>query len=285
MRIHFQNIFQSIAFISLIYHYGCNHSTDSNIKTEPQRGILYSDCLSISVNVGQERFAFIIGGKPPYSLKSNSDSSIVGAIVRGGLTVRGKAFGYSNIEVQDSLGYFTIVIPVTVADFVANPDPVTTRINDIQYTRLSGGIRPYSVSKLPDTAIANIAPLINELYSDQFYINGISLGTTSVEIKDASNPPKTISIPITVTNQFRLSIFGLSVYERQIDTFSVSGGTPPYGITHLDDGSIISALISGSVITVFGIKKGGTNLWLQDYSSPPQVTWLYIQVDSLRTSP
>lgn len=258
----------------------CTNSSEPNTKSGEIPGALYSGYTSISVTINQQINTYISGGTPPYRLLPNYDSSKVSAVMfsAGRLLIEGIAFGNVILQVVDSNGYSSVKIPITVTEFSANPNPLTAVVSGAATSLLiDGGILPYSVSAVPDSGIASIS----QTHVDRYDVKGISIGATVVEIKDASNPPKKIAIPIEVVNRFTIFVTkGIIVPKRKTTTFTVSGGTPPYGIMHFENPFFATGSVSGSTVILTGINAGTTNIWMIDHSNPSQEDYATIVVTS-----
>jgi hypothetical protein len=284
MKNSVSNLCFPILLISLIHGMSCTNSTEPNNSdgNPPLRLSLRTDLVAVSILLGETREITILGGSRPYRLKSNSDSTKVNAVIYNTLWLRitGNAIGKADIEVADSLGFSTLLIPVTVSDFVANPNPAVWPIQDFAYILMKGGTQPYSIKTFPDSSIATIEPNTTSSGSNQFNINAISMGATNAEIIDASSPPKTITVPIIVNQRFAPYKEVLIVHEGQKDTFSVYGGTPPYGIWGIEKDSIIAASMLGPTVSIWGIKQGETNMFFLDHSNPRQVFEVSVHVQA-----
>jgi hypothetical protein len=77
----------------------------------------------------------------------------------------------------------------------ATVNPVSVTVGGSQQTVVGGGTAPYSVQTEPTATIATAS-----ISSATMTIHGIAVGSTSMVVKDSSNPAKTVTIQITVTS-------------------------------------------------------------------------------------
>jgi hypothetical protein len=172
-------------------------STSNPLKSVPS---------SITVLVGQNATSTISGGIVPYILSKLPDSTIAKVWLRGiggtsgyTLTVYGISVGSTDVAITDSSPEdATISVPITVMSnastpLKANPSSITVLVGGNATSTISGGIAPYTISKMPNSVIADAL-----LMGYTLTVYGRSAGYTDVAVTDSSSAGTTISIPITV---------------------------------------------------------------------------------------
>lgn len=147
---------------------------------------------------------------------------------------------------------------------------------------INGGKTPYSIQNAPNGSIAT-ASIAGNLLT----VNGISVGSTSLVVKDNSVPALTAMVSIMVSTgggglAANPSYVSMTVSEQKTST--ISGGTTPYSISAAPDPTIASASISGSLLTVTGVGGGNTYVIVKDNSIPFKTAWININVRQVFTT-
>ena len=180
---------------AMLFVASCNKSDSNPVGAGTDTGGLTAAPTSVSLLVNGTAFVTISGGKIPYSVKSNSDTTKVRATVNGAtLTVVGLAVGSATIVVKDSAGAATVSVPVTVASMIATPNSVTVAKGSTATVTFSGGTAPYFILTAPNSAVAT-----SSMVSPTVTVTGVAADTTSVTVKDNSSPANTVTVKITVT--------------------------------------------------------------------------------------
>lgn len=147
---------------------------------------------------------------------------------------------------------------------------------------VSGGKTPYDIQVGPNNSIAT-ASLAGNLLT----VHGVTIGSTSLVVKDNSIPAMTATVNIFVTTGsggLTATPDYLSLLISEQKTSTISGGTTPYSILTFPDPAVASASISGSVLTVTGIGGGNTHVVVKDNSAPYKTAWINIRVRQIFTT-
>jgi hypothetical protein len=151
---------------------------------------------------GDEVIAVISGGVEPYSIKTSPNKKIAIAILSGtnlivsSLTTSGTTF----VDIKDSSSPTkTVRVNIIVSPTVLTitPPDISVKVGEVNSNlSISNGIAPYIITYQQDITIVN-AEILTATPSN-LTITGRALGTSTVTIKDSSNPAKTASVNITV---------------------------------------------------------------------------------------
>ncbi len=144
---------------------------------------------------GDSAVTSISGGTPPYTIVSQSDSTVVAAtIVEGSLQLRARSIGTSAIVVGDhGSPSLTAALTVTVTELVIGRTSFTLVAGDSATTTISGGRLPYSV-------ISNSNPSISlvSISGNSLVIRALTAGSSTIMVGDSSLPPFTVPISVHV---------------------------------------------------------------------------------------
>ncbi|MGA9116450.1 MAG: hypothetical protein WB626_06725 [Bacteroidota bacterium] len=146
----------------------------------------------------------ITGGTLPYTLTAEPDTGVAEAELRTDtLTVTPKGPGSTSLTITDSSPrpgdgspkVLVLAIAVTggTGGLTAYPPEVFVEVGHTAPTGISGGVPPYSIQTPPSPGIATA--MLNE---NAVMVTGVSLGSTSMVVRDAAQPAHTVTIPITV---------------------------------------------------------------------------------------
>jgi hypothetical protein len=163
-----------------------------------------------------------------------------------------------------------------------NPNNMYVPQGGSMQATINGGKTPYSIQVAPNSSIATASIAGNSLT-----VNGVTLGSTSLVVKDNSIPVQTVMVNIFVTtgpggltadpNYLRLAV-------AEQKTSTISGGTTPYSILTPPNAGVASASISGSVVTVTGVGGGDAFIVVKDNSSPYKTATINVGVYQIFTS-
>lgn len=152
----------------------------------------------VTIVVGQSIHCAISGGQPPYTFVSFPDTALATASIAGSdLTITARAAGSTTAIIKDTGSDqppVTIRITILQAGFHAIPSNASITIGQQVNVRLIGGTRPYQISTFPDPAIVELV-----LVDSTVMIQSKSVGSTFVNVQDASLPVVSLSIPISVS--------------------------------------------------------------------------------------
>jgi hypothetical protein len=139
----------------------------------------------------------ISGGTTPYSIKTESDSTIATATLSDStLIIEGVANGTTSVVVQDSKTIpSTKTINITVSDAVsASPNTLTINENATETFAVSGGTAPYTIAS-GDTSVATVD--VSELSAaGDVTVTGVAAGTATITVTDADSETATVSVTV-----------------------------------------------------------------------------------------
>ena len=220
----------------------------------------------------------ISGGTEPYSIQTDSDSTIAITYVSGTtLTIAGNNPGTTSVVIKDSSAKtMTVHISVgTETDLSASSQSITTdTTSSATIVTISGGTPPYTIDTQPDTNIAAVSLVDNTLT-----VGGLGEGTTKVVIKDSYSPAKTIEIPITISDNGGNGGTGTVNFDNPLPqnvpatgtvsgttNLTLSGGTGSYTIAQWSNTAIAKLFLDGATLAITGVSAGLTSVILQDSS-------------------
>ena len=183
-----------------------------NDNSSPAMSMTIQVVVSIPpLNAGQSSFNLIVGdsssttisgGTPPYLIVDKGDTTkVLPSLTGSSFAVRALAAGSSTIIVGDhSSPALTKSIGVTVSPrpLIANPPSVTLVGTTPQNVTISTGIHPYSIFQQPAPGLATAQFVNANLDTVVLVITGVSTatGATSVVVRDASTPPRSVTVGI-----------------------------------------------------------------------------------------
>lgn len=153
-------------------------------------------------NTDHQVIATISGGNGDYSKKTSPNQSIAIAIVSGtNLIVTGIERGTTFVEIKDSgTPIKTVRVTITVSgpdDLVITPSNVAIKTGEVSSIPISSGTPPYVVTNQQNISVATAEIALST--PTMLTITGRAPGTTSVIIRDSSNPFRTTTVVITAT--------------------------------------------------------------------------------------
>lgn len=144
-----------------------------------------------------------------------------------------------------------------------------------------GGTGPYGV-------ISSDASVSAELSTHGIlYISGNSDGTSTLTVYDESLPVQQVKITVTAKAVPLVSSAGtaITLKPNQALQFNIRGGVAPYAVNSSDT-STVSAVISGSTVTVTGLPKAGSaTVLITDAAGATLSVTVTVQVGTLAASP
>ena len=158
---------------------------------------------SFNLHIGDSSSTTISGGTPPYMLVDKGDTTkVLPSLSGSSLTVHALAVGSSAIIVGDSSSPILkgrIDVVVSSTPLTANPPAVTLVGAGPQNVTISTGVHPYSIFQQPFPGLATAQFIDPNLNSAVLVITGVSTatGSTSVIVRDASSPPRSVTVGIT----------------------------------------------------------------------------------------
>ena len=156
--------------------------------------------VSFDLHVGDSGSTTVSGGTPPYVLVNKGDTTKVLTTLSGSsLTVHVIAAGSTTIVVGDNstpamTGSIAVTVPLTTS-----APAVTLSGTTPQNVTISTGIPPYVISQPPSASLATAHFVDVNVDTAVLVITGVSTatGSTSVVVKDASNPQRSVAVAIT----------------------------------------------------------------------------------------
>ena len=157
---------------------------------------------TIRVVAGQTNYStYVSNGTGAYSIQTAPTNTIATATMSGSYVyVTGVAGGITNVVIKDATTPTakTVTIPIKVTSAVtalsASVSPVSVGVGSDQSTVISGGTTPYSIQTAPSSSYATAS-----ISSAMVTVHGVAAGSTSMVVKDASSPAKTLTIQISVS--------------------------------------------------------------------------------------
>ena len=204
--------------------------------------------------------SFTIGGGKPGYLVSSSNTAVATVAINGNsFIVKGIAAGSAQIAVFDSTGT-SVAINVTVGSggvttmFYTTAASAISVANNVESTfKLGGGTAPYTATS------SNASVATTSVSGTVLSIKGIATGTAQILAFDATGASVTVAVTVgsSVGSSalFTAAPSAVTLAISELGTYTVGGGTAPY-IATSSNGSIASAAISGSKLTINGLASG-----------------------------
>ncbi|MBC3907595.1 MULTISPECIES: beta strand repeat-containing protein [Undibacterium] len=217
----------------------------------------------VIVGVGAQSSEFTIGGGSAVYAVSSGNSAIAQVISSGNrFAIVGVAGGKTTVSVKDTIGG-SVTINVTVG----SADPLfSNAAGDINlgvgaattYT-VGGGAGPYTVGS------SNVAVATASISGTKLTITGISVGTSSVVIRDATVGNVTIRVTVgSNADLFTSAPATLTVgIGTSSPTFTIGGGSQVYTVTS-GNTQIAGVGINGNKFTINGVSAGKTIVTVKD---------------------
>ncbi|MBI1835071.1 MAG: pilus assembly protein N-terminal domain-containing protein, partial [Burkholderiales bacterium] len=227
---------------------------------------LYTTAPSaVTVAVGSSSAIYSIGGGSQVYSISSGDQSIatVGISNRNEFIISGKAGGSTVVIVKDSLGK-SVNIDVVVGSktklfSTAAPD-IKLDVGGSNIFKVGGGTTVYNVGS------SNNSVATASLSGNDLTIVGVATGVATIIVTDSASNSLTINVSVgtgAITPLFTSAGSDIVVSLGSQPTFNVSGGKAPYSISSTNS-AVVSALISGSTMTISGISEGSAKVILTD---------------------
>lgn len=158
---------------------------------------------SLSLHPGDTASTTISGGTPPYAFVDKGDTTkVLPSLSDSSLTVHAVGVGSSTIIVGDNSSPAlrgTINVVVSALPLIANPTAVSLAGLTPQSVTISTGTEPYSIFQPPAPGLATAQFVDPNLSTAVLVITGVSTatGSTSVIVRDASTPPRSVTVGIS----------------------------------------------------------------------------------------
>ena len=226
---------------------------------------------AVTIATGQSGSYTISGGVPPYVVTS-SNAAVATAFVNGNaMLINGVNNGLASLVVSDSKGSSTVKIDVTVAAakplLVNVPSSITMGRGVSNSFLISGGTPPYSaVSANPALVSTSVT---GSVLSVSALLSG---GPISIVVSDAQGANVNFSVTVPAPGAlFTTAPPAITVASGQANSFSISGGVPPY-IVSSSNQSVATAGVSGSFLTITGAGPGNASVVITDSMSSTPIT-------------
>jgi len=141
-----------------------------------------------------------LGGYGEYSIQELPDPIVARADIQGDLLIiTGNAPGETKVVIKDSLNH-VVEVPIFIDALTISPKIVSTTVGGIVDVTISGGNSPYTIETDPTAGVATATPITNNTQygTATTRVTARGIGTTSMEVKDSSNPAKYAWITIKV---------------------------------------------------------------------------------------
>lgn len=213
----------------------------------------------------------IAGGTSPY-IATTSDQSVATVTTSGNnMTVTGVSGGAANISVKDALGAsisFAVTVSSststqnTVALYTSAPSDVTLQTSTTSTFTVGGGTGPYTATS-SNSSVSTV-----NLSDNNLTINGRSLGTATVAIRDSLGAVTNIAVTVANPSTSKTDLFTTapSAIVAKVGStypFSLTGGTSPYTATSSNP-AVATVTISGSTVSILGVAVGTSSIVLKD---------------------
>ncbi len=216
-----------------------------------------------TLSVNQVSVITITGGIAPYSISSNSNSSVVQTSISGNaLTLTGMASGSSIISVCSSTGACnSITVNVNTYSGTITFSQTSANISINQVSNISiYGSGNYYVSSNGNPSVASA--IIN---GSTISITGLSSGTDNIGVCSSGSQCGTLYVTVgnsTTNNNSNSSLTLTQVLSSgQGINLMLSGGNAPYYVSSNSSNSVVSTTInSGNILTLMGTSAGSSSV-------------------------
>ena len=239
---------------------------------------------AITIIPGQTVQYTVGGGVPSYAV-ATATSGIIATIKDKVLTVTAVAGGTSQVTVTDSAGNkvgIAVTIGTGIPLFTSAPSEFSMAVGaSTSSFVIGGGSAEYIVS------VDNSSVVALSWINNSFSLFARAAGTANVTITDTMGGK--ISLKVTVTAGGTSSSASLTstapstikLALNETATYTISGGTPAYTVGSSDN-SIVSASVSGNLLTVTG--KGNGNASIKVLDTTGQNLPIAVQVGNATTA-
>ena len=233
------------------------------IQSASSQGLSFSQ-NNTSIISGQNVQINITGGNGFYQIQNNSNSSIMSTSLNGPvLTVYANGTsGSSTITVCSTDMSACGVVNASVGTYTTSGTGLSFTTNyptiftgNTSVINITGGYGTYYVSSNSNSTFAQ-----TYISSNTITIYGNNPGTDSITVCAPSGECGVITATVVASSggALTLSQNNISLISGQVLSTNVSGGTAPYSIIQSNDG-IVQYSLSGSVITITGVKSGSSS--------------------------
>ncbi|MFZ6654245.1 beta strand repeat-containing protein [Undibacterium sp. TJN19] len=221
---------------------------------------------SITVAVGGSNSFIVGGGTAPFTATSSNTSVVTTSVSGNNVVINGLTPGSAVVSLREAGGGSPISINVTVGSgsvngvFTTAPAAITIATGASPTYQIGGGTAPYSATS------SNVAIATASVTGTTLTITGVSTGAATILVKDSSGSPVTISVSVgtgTSVALYTSSPATLNLTIGASPVYTIGGGTGPYTAT-TSDARIVTAVVSGSSLTLTGVAAGSANVSVVD---------------------
>ncbi|MFZ6746888.1 beta strand repeat-containing protein [Undibacterium sp. JH2W] len=218
---------------------------------------------TVVVGVGGQSAEYTIGGGSLIYNVSTSNSAIADVVYSGNrFVIVGVLGGTAQITVRDTIGG-VVLISVTVGSVdalftTANSD-INVGVNAAATYNIGGGKGPYTVGS------SSVAVASASISGSKLTITGLSVGKSTVIIRDASTGLVTITVTVgSGADLFTSAPADLSVgVGSSSPTFTIGGGSQIYTVAS-GNTQVATVGINDNKFTVNGVAAGVTTVTVKD---------------------
>lgn len=219
----------------------------------------------VSVGVGASSAVYNIGGGSQIYAVTSSDNRIatVGQTTSKEFIITGQTGGKAVITVKDSLGKeikIDVVVGTVDALYSTAASDITVEVGGANAYKVGGGTTIYSVGS------SNIGVATATLTGNDLIITGVSTGKATVVVRDSTTGNLTINVTVgtgTPTPLFTTAASDIVIAPLSSPTFIIGGGRAPYQVSS-SNASVLTAVISGSTLTLNGLVVGSAKVTVVD---------------------
>jgi hypothetical protein len=143
--------------------------------------------------------------------------------------------------------------PVTPSDGLgASSTTLVLLTGSDGHTVISGGTEPYSIMENSNSSVANAQMSVRELQ-----VTAVSIGSTTIKVKDSSSPAKTVTVTVTVKNSYSSGTAGAVSFTSNRGNYSVNG-VGEFGIYPPVSGAGALAVQDFESLMIFAYKVNST---------------------------
>lgn len=217
----------------------------------------------VIVGVGAQSSEFTIGGGSAIYAVTSGNSAIAQVVSSGNrFAIIGVAGGKTTVSVKDTIGG-AVTINVTVGSADALFSNAASDINlgvgaATTYT-VGGGAAPYTVGS------SNVAVATASISGTKLTITGVSVGSSTIIIRDATNGKVEIKVTVGSTAELFTSapaalVVGIGTSSP---TFTIGGGSQIYTVSSSNT-QIATVGINGNKFTISGVAAGTASVDVKD---------------------
>lgn len=256
-----------VAMISLSLLSACGGGGGSPGNTNG-RALYTTANPAITIKVSESQTYTIGGGIAGYSATSSSSAATV-SVNGSSMTITGQAAGDATITVTDSSGAKVQIVATvgTNAPF-ATDAPVDLTIAPGSKTNnysLTGGSGVYRAAS-GNPSIATVT-----LSGSQFYISGVSAGSTIISVSDTGGSTRTINVKVGSSTPLFTTAPSVMTIElgTTTQTFAIGGGSLTYTVS-TNNQSVVAVSQSGANFTLTGLAIGNAIVSVTDTAGATQ---------------